>query len=82
MHTANRAFAWLALACTPAHAQDAITLYGMIDMGLVREAGGKDGAVTVNISDANMHFFAQACYIDLATFPIHGDVMTRGDPRQ
>lgn len=38
--------AWLAMASAPAAAQDALALYGVVDMALVREAGGKHGALT------------------------------------
>jgi len=50
MNTMKRARAcagaWLAMACAAAGAQDAITLYGVVDMAVVHEAGGKDGAIT------------------------------------
>jgi len=46
MNAAKFACAWLALAIAPAIAQDTITLYGVVDMALVREAGGKHGSLT------------------------------------
>lgn len=39
------ASAWLAMAGAPAAAQDALALYGVVDMALVREAGGEHGAL-------------------------------------
>lgn len=38
--------AMLAMAGAPASARDAVTLYGVVDMAVVRESGGKDGALT------------------------------------
>ncbi|MDN4037617.1 porin [Massilia sp. YIM B02443] len=46
MNAAKLACAWLALAIAPAIAQDTITMYGVVDMALVREAGGKNGSLT------------------------------------
>jgi len=48
MNRAALAFTCLAWVVAPAwvQAQDAITMYGVIDMALVREAGGKNGQLT------------------------------------
>jgi len=46
MNSAKLACAWLAMSAIPAIAQDAITMYGVVDMALVRESGGKNGSLT------------------------------------